>query len=247
MESHWGGVSDRGRRLGRCRSGWEHVPRDVFAVRRGRRAQVGASLIELLTVAAVVVLMAALLYSALSSFSSSAARRGAVNILLNTFEYARIAALESGLTVYVGFADGDFPVEDMRYASFLVFRETSDEERISGAANYVVLKKWTKLPKNVAFKRVASSLVPESGGQTFLGLDAALPARQRDETFPSLAFNSSGAIEGGNSPLQLFIYEGYYGGRQDIRTRKEGDLFEKITLSRYTGRAQFDVTAVNVP
>jgi hypothetical protein len=247
MESHPEGVANDGNRLGSCRSGREQISRTVFPCGRGRRAQAGASLIELLSVAAVVVLMAALLYSALSSFSSSAGRRGAVSILLNTFEYARIAALESGLTVYVGFADGDFPVEEMRYASFLVFRETSDEERTSGAANYIVLKKWTKLPKNVAFKRVASSLVPESGGQTFLGLDAALPARQRDERFPCLAFNGSGAIEGGNSPLQLFVYEGYYADQQDIRTRKEGDLFEKITLSRYTGRAQFDVTAVNVP
>jgi hypothetical protein len=203
-------------------------------------------LIEVLSVAAVVVLMAALLYSALSSLSSSAGRRGAVNILLNTFEYARIAALESGLTVHVGFADGDFPVEDMRYAAFLVFRETSEEERTSGAANYIVLKKWTRLPKNVAFKRVASSLIPESGGQTFFGLGAALPPSQQDETFPSLAFNGSGAIEGSNSPLQLFVYEGYYADQQDIRTRKGGDLFEKIGLSRYTGRAQHDVTASNV-
>ncbi len=247
MESNLEGVVNHGNRLGSCPSSREHISRSVFPRRRDQKAQSGASLIELLSVTAVVMLMAALLYSALSSFSSSAGRRGAVNILLNTLEYARIAALESGLTVYVGFADADFPVENMRYASFLVFRETSDEERNSGAANYFVLKKWTRLPRNVAFKRVATSLVPESGGQTFSGLDAAIPASQRDETFPSLAFNGSGAVEGGNSALQLFLYEGYYAGQQDIRTRKGGDLFEKISLSRYTGRAQLDVTTAGVP
>ncbi len=247
MESHLEGAANHGNRLGSCRSGSEYFPRHGFLCGRRRRAVKGASLIELLSVAAVLVLMAALLYSALSSFSSSAGRRGAVNILLNAFEYARIAALESGLTVHVGFADGDFPVQEMRYSSFLVFRETSDEERISGAANYIVLKKWTRLPKNVAFKRIAGSLVPESGGQTFPGLDAALPPSRRDETFPSLAFNASGAVEGGSHPLQLFLYEGYYAGAQDIQTRKGGDLFEKISLSRYTGRAQLDVTTTGVP
>jgi hypothetical protein len=247
MESHREGAANHGSLLGSCRSGREHFPRSVLGCGRGRRGRAGASLIELLSVAAILVLMAALLYSALSGFSSSAGRRGAVNILLNAFEYARIAALESGLTVYVGFADGDFPVEEMRYTSFLVFRETSEEERTSGAANYVVLKKWCTLPKNVAFKRIAGSLVPESGGQTFPGLDDALPASRRDETFPSLAFNASGAVEGGSNPLQLFLYEGYYAALQDVRTRKGGDLFEKISLSRYTGRAQLDVTTTGVP
>ncbi len=203
-------------------------------------------MVEMLSASAVMALMAAFLYSALSAFSSSAGRRGAVNVLMNTLDHARIAALESGQMVYVGFADDDFPIEEMRYASFLVFRETSDEERASGGGNYVVLKKWAKLPGNVAFKRVTGSLVPDSGGQTFPGLGTRLPIGQQDETFPSLAFNGSGAVDGGGNPIQLFLYEGYYDGRQDIRTRKGGDLFEKISLSRYTGRAQFDVAASSV-
>ena len=233
-------------RSGRCSSGDERLFRSIFCCGRGVRAQAGASLVELLSVSAVMALLAALLYSALSGFSSSAGRRGAVNVLMSTLEHARIAALESGQIVYVGFADNDFPIKEMRYASFLVFRETSDEEQASGAGNYVVLKKWTKLPRNVAFKRVEGSLVPDSGGQNFPGLNAALPVGQEDETFPSLAFNGSGAVDGGSSPIQLFLYEGYYAGRQDIQTRKGRDLFEKISLSRYTGRAQFDVTASNV-
>jgi prepilin-type N-terminal cleavage/methylation domain-containing protein len=206
----------------------------------------GFSLIELLVVVAVVMLMAMLLYSTLPSFLSSAGRRGGANMLLNTLEHARIAALESGQNVYVGFADGDFPVENMRYASFVVFRETSDDERASGAGNYTVLKKWTKLPRNVAFKRVAGSLVPDSGGQTFPGLNPELPAAHHDETFPALAFNSSGAVDGSGNPIQLFLYEGYYADQQDVQTRKGDDAFEKISLFRYTGRAQLDITSTNV-
>jgi type II secretory pathway pseudopilin PulG len=240
------GVFNYGNRSGSCPSGNERLAGSLSHCTRRFRTQTGFSLVELLSVSAVMVAMAAFFYSALSGFSSSAGRRGAANILLNALEHARIAALESGQTVHVGFADGDFPVEDMRYASFLIFRETSDEERASGAGSYVVLKKWTRLPKNVAFKRVANSLVPDSGGQTFPGLRSAQPTGQQDETFPSLAFNGSGAVDGGSNPIELFLYEGYYADQQDIQTRKGGNLFEKISLSRYTGRAQLDVTATSV-
>ena len=209
--------------------------------------QSGASLLEVLSVSAIIVLIAGIFYSAISSFSSSAGRRGAVNVLMNTLEHARIAALESGQIVYVGFADDDFPLEEMRYKAFLVFRETSDEERAAGAGNYHVLRKWTKLPGHLAFKRVTGSLVAGSGGQTFPGLNNALPAGQHDEEFPSVAFNGSGAVGGGSTPVELFLYEGYFAGSQDIQTQKGGDLFEKISLSRYTGRAQFDITTTNVP
>ncbi len=190
--------------------------------------------------------MAGLLYSSIGSFLSPAGHRGAVNLLMNTFEHARIAALESGQTVHVGFADSDFPVEGMRYKAFLMFRETSDEERAAGAKGYVVLKKWTKLPGNVALKRMADSVVPESGGQTFAGLNEVLPDSQTDETFPCLSFNSSGAVSGASNRIELFLYEGYFSGDRDIQTRTSGEHFEKISLSRYTGRAQFDVTTTDV-
>ncbi|HEY5741926.1 MAG TPA: hypothetical protein VIS99_05235 [Terrimicrobiaceae bacterium] len=189
--------------------------------------------------------MAGLGYSAISGLSGSAGRRGAANVVMNTLEHARIAALESGQIVYVGFADGNFPVEEMRYKAFLVFRETSDEERASGSGNYLLLRKWTKLPGHLAFKRVAGSVVPDTGGQSFPGLNAILPPGQQDEEFPSVAFNGAGAVEGGSPPTELFLYEGYFAGSEDIQ-RQPGDLFEKISLSRYTGRAQFNVTTTNV-
>jgi hypothetical protein len=230
-------------RSGSCLCGDERAAYSPF--RRRSRFQSGVSLLELLSVSAVIVLMAGLLYSAVSSVSSSAGRRGGANVLMNTLEHARIAALESGQIAYVGFADEDFPVQEMRYKAFLVFRETSDEERASGAPNYILLKKWTKLPGNLAFKRVEGSLVPGSGGQTFPGLNDTLPTGQRDEEFPSVAFNGSGGVDGGSSRLELFLYEGYSAGSQDVQTRRGSDLFEKISLSRYTGRAQFNVTTTN--
>jgi len=213
---------------------------------QSRRAS-GFSLIELLAVMAVIAIMASLIVPAVSGFSSTAGRRGAVNVLMNNFEQARVAALESGQNVYVGFADASFPVEDMRYSAFIVFRNASDEEKAVNGQNYVVLKKWTRLPKNVSIKRINSSIVTENGtGQQFVGLIDSLSTSTQDDTFPVLTFNSSGAIEGGSNPLQLFLYDGYYMGGQDNFIRSvNGGLFEKISFSRYTGRAQLDITATS--
>jgi prepilin-type N-terminal cleavage/methylation domain-containing protein len=222
-----------------------------FSNGRHQRSR-GFSLLELLVVIAIMAVMMSLLLPAVSGFSSTAGRRGAVNILMNTFEQARVAALESGQTVYVGFADSDFPVEDMRYAAFIVFRDATDEEKAAAPdptkKSYVVLKKWTRLPKNIAFKTVASSL-PGSSKLTFSNLSMELGQTFSDEEFPCVAFNSSGAVDQPASNLRVYLYEGYYAGGKDNFTRnknvQEGPsgLFEQISLSRYTGRAQLDITA----
>lgn len=217
---------------------------------RHRRSR-GFSLLELLVVIAIMAVMMSLLLPAISGFSSTAGRRGAVNILMNTFEQARVAALESGQTVYVGFADADFPVEDMRYAGFIVFRDATEEEKAAGKT-YVVLKKWTKLPKTIAFKRVNSSLIPESSGTLqFASLKNELSTTFSawNEKMPYISFNSSGAIDEPSGNLRVFLYEGYFAGGRDNFTRNKNiqespsGLFEQISLSRYTGRAQLDITA----
>ncbi|MEX1118157.1 MAG: hypothetical protein WEB60_05115 [Terrimicrobiaceae bacterium] len=206
-------------------------------------------MIELLVVVAMVVLMMSLLLPALSGWGSSAGRRGAVTMVMNTLEQARVAALESGQTVYVGFADEDFPTLDMQYSAFLVFRDATEEEKAAGGPNYVILKKWTRLPKNISFKRVANSMVPQTTASTqFSGLGSSLPAALSDERFPHVAFTSSGSVQGGGLVPPLFIYEGYFANGQDNFTRNAAEqsssagLFEKITISRYTGRVQLDVT-----
>ncbi len=230
---------------------------DMKISARQKSAPSGFSLLELLVVVAVMAIMMSLLAPAVAGFSSTAGRRGAVNIVMNTFEQARVAALESGQTVYIGFADAEFPVEDMRYAAFIVFRDATDEEKNDPVSprNYVVLKKWTRLPKRIAFKRIDSSLVPTttSGSQLFGGLKNELGSSLSswNEEMPVIAFNSSGAVAQPSNNLRIYLYEGYFGDGKDNLTRnnsvQEGSsgLFEKISVSRYTGRAQLDITTTS--
>ena len=188
----------------------------------------GASLLELLSVSALIVLMAGLLYSSIGSFSSSAGRRGAVNMLMNAFEHARIAALESGQTVHVGFADKDFPIEEMRYKAFLVFRETSDEERAAGAQGLSGSQEMDETARQCRSKEGRPTVwFQNPAAERFLGLNEVLPNSQSDETFPCLSFNSSGAVSGASNPIELFLYEGYFSGDQDIQTRRSEQAFRK--------------------
>lgn len=212
----------------------------------------GFSLIELLAVMAILIMMMSLLLPSLSGWGSVAGRRGAVTVVMNTLEQARVAALESGQTVYFGFANENHPNPDMRFSSFLVFRDATEEEK-SGPTNpkFIVLKNWTRLPKNIAFKSQFpgnSNLSVVQSSMDVPNLNDVLPSQSRltAENLPVLKFNSSGAVEGNNGPI--FIYEGYFANGQDNYTRNSdtqnssAGLFEKITISRYTGRVQLDVT-----
>lgn len=226
----------------------------------GLRKSGGFSLVELILVVAVIVLMMSLLLPAVSGFTSTSGRRGAVNILMNTFEQARVAALESGQNVYVGFANDSLPDDkkDMYYAAFIVFREATDEEKLAAGKKvdetiYIILKKWTRLPKNIAFKRADNTLVPENAGVAGIGVDISALNRSLSSGFqisrdlPGVVFNNSGSIQNGEDPLQFFLYEGYFNADQDNYTRDANKLFEKITFSRYTGRSQLDVSALPTP
>jgi len=206
------------------------------------------SLIELLVVMAVISLMVALMLPAISGFSGSAGRRGAVNTVMNTFEQARVAALESGRTVYVVFWRRVFPEAD----ALMVLRETED-----GTGTYEQMSKWIKLPKNILLHQPAA-------GQSMLSIDPAsvlttgrMPrpvTLTAGESLNVLAFNESGgvAFPTGKPNRKLIISEGIRGdgGTEALLSSKKQDQsvpgggFEIISVSRYTGRSQLDITTI---
>ena len=214
---------------------------------RARRA--AFTLVEMIAVTAIIIIMLGLLGPAISSMSNSAGRKSAVNMLMNTFEQARVAALESGRTVYVVFHRRIFPEPD----AILVLREP---DPATASPYYEQLTKWIPLPTGV--------LLHEIGGNNILS--EPMPAPGPDMTFDKsksptklinangeslniLAFNPYGGVSFPSAKkLMLIVSEGVrgQGGTEALISNKKAQAggFEIITLRRYTGRASLEVTTL---
>ncbi len=210
----------------------------------------GFSLVELLTVVAIIAIMMAALAPSISSFTSTAGRRGAVNSLMNTFEQARVAALEVGRPVYVIFWRRLFPEPD----AFMVVREP--ENTSLAGWKYDQLTKWQQLPKGVLLHQPAAgqSLLSVAGTGNFLPENLVKPpVVAPGESLNVLGFNEAGAVAfpaGGNRALlKLIISEGVRGagGTEAAISNKKSAAggFEIISFSRFTGRSQLDVTTIS--
>lgn len=217
-----------------------------------RRSGAAFTLVEMLAVMGIMLTLLGMLLPAINDALSSQGRKGAVNILLNTFEQARVAALEQSTNVYIGFADGNIPNnavgacnEGFAYTHFIVFREYNAEMDPASATppKYVALTKWLSLPKGIAFKSGAGTIMnTASGGALAVSAADKFPSIAQDYTMPVLQFGNTGIIQMPASNLTLYIYEGFWSGSSDVFTRaRNNSLFERITFSRFTGRAQLDI------
>ena len=214
------------------------------------RCNRGFTLIEMLSVIAILITLATLSLPTLSSLSNQAGRKGAVNLLLGTFEQARVAALTSGSTTYIGFANEllfNQPGSEYPYRAFVVFRDRTDTDTVGGT--YVQLTRWMFLPKNISFKRERFSVVgnPSATVPYLLTLtDNSIAHLKVGDQIPAIAFNSTGTIQNptGANDLHLFIYEGFFANNQDNFKSRDRTYFERISFQRFTGRAQLDITTI---
>ena len=202
----------------------------------------GLSLVELLVVMGLIAFLSVLLVPAVREFQASGDRRGATTIVMGALEQARAAALESGLTVYVGFADADFPDPLMRYSAFVVFRECTEEERADDPGRaYVVLRKWTRMPGRTGLKSELPTSLTGQSPREFPGLAKQTGTAHADECLPAIAFNGSGAVEypADTCCLRIVLYEGCFeAGRDRPIHPTEPEGFDEIRLAKYTGRAR---------
>jgi hypothetical protein len=185
--------------------------------------------------------MMALIAPAIGNFGSTAGRKGAVNILMNTMEQARVAALESGRDVHVVFWKRRFPERD----AIMVVREPDPD---STTTTYELLTRWIKMPKGVLLygnDNPTSTIL--DGGTNGLRL-SELPGDVAEADIAVLTFNGFGGVDfpkSPSAPLMLFIADGVRGtdGNEAV-FRKDTGIFEIISLRRYTGRASLEVSAI---
>jgi len=220
----------------------------------GQRPQhQGFTLVELIVVLGIMLILLGMLGLSLAGSANQRARWGAINLVLNTFEQARVAALESGAAVHVGFADRDFPLstpgDDVRYRKFIVFRErtSSDSPAVGpGVPRFVCLTAWRKLPRGVSFKSENNSIVNRAHAAIDLTAADCLPGVTANLSIPVLSFTSAGTISApASSSLQLFLYEGFFNGSVDVVTGGAGSgLFERFEFARFTGRVRHEVSSL---
>lgn len=211
----------------------------------------GFSLIELLAVICILAIMAAMSAPVLTSLSNQSGRKGAVNILLNSFEQARVTALSNGVNAYVGFANETaFPASDSPYPyrAFILFRDRTDED--PGTGQYVAMTKWMLLPKNISFKRERYSVIGDpslSVPHTVIS-DGSIPKVGNGTALPAIVFSPSGSIQNptNTADLKLYIYEGFFASGKDNFISPNRTFFERLSFRRFTGRAELDITQTNV-
>jgi prepilin-type N-terminal cleavage/methylation domain-containing protein len=145
-----------------CR-GW-FLPITRHAQPATRRRTAAFTLVELLVVVAIIGVLSSLMVPAMRGLVGVGGRRGGMNTLSSTIEQARLAAIENGTTVYVGFP---FSAADPAagYSSVIVYRDKRDDETNNAI---VPLSRWLRMPSGVFIesddlegKSVTGALLPK--------------------------------------------------------------------------------------
>lgn len=205
---------------------------------------IGFSLVELLTVVATTAILVTLAIPVISGFTSSTGRKGAVTIVMNTLEQARVSAIETGHEVAVVFwkKNGTDPSQPDEQDAMLILRKNDAEA-------WAPITRWIKLPRGVLFhgEDSESKILYDNSGLAAVSdttIDS-LPGRPSKSNLGAVHFSSTGAVQlpSTSNGLRVALTEGQRGANQSLIVNKQKDGgHEIISLARYTGRATLDVS-----
>jgi prepilin-type N-terminal cleavage/methylation domain-containing protein len=201
--------------------------------------KIGFSLIELLTVVAITAMLMTLAIPTISGFTSPAGRKGAVTIVMNTLEQARVSAIETGRETAVLFwkKNGASPSQPDEPDAMMVLRRNEADDAWESTT------RWIKLPTGVLFHGENSGSAILTSNMT-LTLPS-LPGNPASTQLRALHFTSSGAVKS-PSGLSTGLYIAFTEGQRDtggsvvVKKQKNGGQ-EVISLARYTGRSTMDI------
>ena len=202
------------------------------------------SLLELLAVTAILALIAGLLAPALQGLTSPAGRKGAVTIVMNTLEQARVSAIETGREVVVVFwkKNGTDESQPDEQDAMLILRKNDSEA-------WEPITRWIKLPRGVLFHGgdEDSKILSDASGLAEVSDTTiqSLPGNPSKNTLGAVHFSPTGSVQlpSTSNGLRIALTEGQRGADQTLIVNKQKDGgHEIISLARYTGRATLDVS-----
>ncbi len=210
-------------------------PQVSALIPRGREDRAAFSLIELLVVVAVIAVLTSLMVPALPGLLGVGGRQGGVNLMSVALEQARLSAMQSGVTAYVGFpiAAAD---TNAAYSSVIVFRDATDEEKQEQAgAIYKPVTKWLRLPQGIYYEAGDGF---EDGATNLTGIPAGgLPklGGQSLAQIVAIPFDRFGKLGRGNSPVKILLGEKASPTSAFIRG---ADMHTEFTIQPLTGRVK---------
>jgi len=102
------------------------------------------TLLEILVTVALIAILSTLLVPSMRGLMGVAGPRGGVNLVASAVEQARLSALESGVSAYLGFPL-DLPGGENPYSAVIVFRDARDDE----SGDFVAVSRWMRLPRGI--------------------------------------------------------------------------------------------------
>ena len=201
------------------------------------------TLLELLVVVAVICVMLGLLAPAVASMTSPVGRKGAVTIVMNTLEQARVSAIETGRETVVLFwkknGVAGFPPDEPDGLIILRKNEAGAWESIS---------RWVKLPNGVLLDGAVAtgSEILKNAVSTLAPSLPSLAGSPDINQLRFIQFTTSGAVKSpstSSSGLYIAFTEGQRATGSDemaVKKQKSGGK-EVISLARYTGRSTMDI------
>ncbi len=179
------------------------------------------TLVEVLVVVAIIAIMSALLTPAVRGLLGVTGPRGGVNITSAAVEQARLSAMESGVSAYLGWVEAN----DLGHSSLIVFRDTKEDEPNS----YKAISRWQKLPQGVYVDVGATGTTNVTTGSDLPKLGPNLV-----DSLTALKFDRFGKLASSTLPAVLRI-----GAKNEPDGEFIGGMNQhyEITIQTLTGRA----------